>query len=55
LLIKKEKNVKIKLENMQKLSNLIKAFIEKDHSEKLLVLQRDLWDKYNKDKWLEKL
>jgi hypothetical protein len=54
-LIKKEKNMYTRRDNMVALSYMIDDFIRKDHSTLLRDLQQDLWNKYNKNVWLEKL
>ena len=54
-LIKKEKNIYTKLDNMISLSYLIDDFIRKDHSSLLKELQSSLWDKYNKNNWISRI
>lgn len=54
-LIKKEKNIITRNDNMIQLSYLIDDFINRDHSQQLSELQQSLWDKFNKDVWIKKL
>jgi hypothetical protein len=40
---------------MIQLSYIIDNITKEDFSDKLKTLQKALWDKYNKDSWLERL
>jgi hypothetical protein len=54
-LIKKEKNIYTKSDNMIALSYLIDDFARKDHSYLLMELQTGLWEKYNKNTWINRI
>ena len=52
-LIKKEKDIETRSDNMIELSYMIDNFSRRDHSEQLAQLQQELWDKFNKDVWVK--
>jgi hypothetical protein len=54
-LIKKEKDLETRNDNMIQLSYMIDDFIRKDYKNLLKDLQVDLWNKYNKDRWIKKI
>jgi len=54
-LINKNEHIETRKDNMIQLSYLIDEFTKQNHSENLKKLQRDLWDKFNKNTWIEKL
>jgi len=54
-LIKKEKDIATRSDNMIQLSYLLDDFTKADHSKQLLELQKSLWYKYKKDEWLKRL
>ena len=54
-LIKKEKDIHTRFDNMIALSYTVDNFIRKDYSSLLKELQETLWQRYNKNIWLSKL
>ena len=52
-LLEKNKNNIARDENMIKFTSLISEFIQQDHLEELILLQNNLWCRYNPQSWLE--
>ena len=54
-LIKREKNIITREDNMIQLSYIIDGIMRRDNSIELKNLQQFLWSKFNKDQWLKNL
>ena len=54
-LIKKEKDLETRNDNMIQLSYMIDDLTRRDYKNLLKDLQVDLWKKYNKDEWIKKI
>lgn len=54
-LIKKEKDLETRNDNMIQLSYMIDDLTRRDYKNLLKDLQVDLWNKYNKDEWVKKI
>jgi hypothetical protein len=54
-LIKKEKDLETRNNNMIQLSYMIDNFIKQDHKSILKELQNKLWKKYNKNDWISRI